>query len=220
MKTLKDLFMKYGTGKYYPHRYDRYYSIFLDKLKNKKFTLCEIGVDEGASLAAWRDYFPKANIIGVDCDTQRCTYLKPSKRIKLVHGSQSTMQGINNIIEDIGKCDVIIDDGSHHPVHMFNTFINLFDKSLNYGGIYIIEDIECHYWRESAKVYNYTIGTEKPLFDFIPKTIDMINHHFSRDKNKLNLATLTIAHNCLIITKKTEEDIELYKGKYIYRKFQ
>ena len=41
--SLKDLFIKHKSDKYH-HNYHETYSIFLDKIKNKKLTVLEIGV--------------------------------------------------------------------------------------------------------------------------------------------------------------------------------
>lgn len=62
---LRKLAKKHGTDKsvhgYCPH-YERRFAGW----RHKPITLLEIGVDAGASMRMWRDYFPNAKITGVD----------------------------------------------------------------------------------------------------------------------------------------------------------
>src|SRR5688500_8141178 len=44
------------------------YNTYMSPLKNSKVTMLEIGIRGGASLRAFRDYFTKGKIIGLDID--------------------------------------------------------------------------------------------------------------------------------------------------------
>lgn len=47
-------------------QFDTIYPLFLEELRTKEFKLLEIGLDTGASLRTWLDYFPCAEVHGVD----------------------------------------------------------------------------------------------------------------------------------------------------------
>jgi hypothetical protein len=94
----------------------------------------------GASLRAWRRYFPGAEIIGVDVqpDTQVTepgirTFLCDSTAGSGVAALRRT--GLKDTV-----CDVIIDDGSHTARDQLRTLANFFPM-LASGGLYFIEDI-------------------------------------------------------------------------------
>ena len=89
----------------------------------------------GASLYMWKEYFPNSRIFGCDIrdikldgiDTFVCDQSKEADLIQM--------------IEKIGSCDFIIDDGSHILEHQVTSFKTLW-KYCN--DIYIIEDVPEH----------------------------------------------------------------------------
>lgn len=126
------LFEKYGSDKCDQifHTYSRfYYSIFLPRQNSVKNFL-EIGIGtkdlmipivgskykEGASLKAWRDFFPNAIVYGLDIDKSvlfeddriKCYYVDQSKESSLIETSQKIFEE-----NSINSFDAIIDDGSH-----------------------------------------------------------------------------------------------------------
>ena len=117
------------------------------------------------------------------------------------------------MINLIGECDVIIDDGSHIAQHQFDTFNFLFEKMLGNGGVYIIEDIECTYWDSSSEIYGYKTG-ELNILDTFTSVPSKINSKFSRIKNNQNISSITYSKNCIIIIKKTLEEINENDNHY------
>ena len=201
------------TDKVYHHRYDRFYPTFLESLRTQEFNMLEIGISKGGSLELWEKYFPQAKIFGVDIDSKwqsdKCTTYK---------FDQSNPKDLKEITQVIPKCKFIIDDGSHQPNHQFITFLELFENLLEEGGVYIIEDIECNYWRSDASVYGYKIGHFN-IIDYFKNSPDQINSEFSKHRNDLNISTITFAHNCIIIVKKTKEEIEFTNRSYRFNNF-
>lgn len=128
--TLSQLAAKYGTDKL-DHGYIPYYEATLPK--NPKRIL-EIGVKEGASIRMWKDYFPDAEIHGLDLFME---FPKPDIPGVIWHkGNQCDWR----ILEELRKYnfDVIIDDGSHNSRDQLMTFFGLFN-----GKHYYIEDVNC-----------------------------------------------------------------------------
>jgi hypothetical protein len=94
----------------------------------------------GASLRAWRDYLPNAEVIGVDVqpDTQitepriRTLQCDSTDTAAVAALRRTALAGL--------RCDVIIDDGSHRSADQLTTLANFFPL-LAPGGLYFIEDI-------------------------------------------------------------------------------
>jgi hypothetical protein len=206
------------TDKVSHHRYDRFYPLFLESLRDQEFNMLEIGVGSGGSLRLWEEYFPKASIYGVDIDY---SYFEgSSERFTLHEFDQSNPNDLKEIVNTIPKCKFIIDDGSHHPHHQFITFIELFKNLLEPGGVYIIEDIECNYWQNpDSSIYGYEIGYFN-ILSYFKNTLDQINTEFSDKKNYLNISTVTFAHNCIIITKQIPEETEISNRPYRSKQYQ
>src|SRR5580704_15856429 len=69
------------------HGFTRWYEEQWAYLRDQPITLLEMGVKEGASLLMWHDYFPRAQIIGLDIE-ESCRQFEQA-RIKIVIGSQA-----------------------------------------------------------------------------------------------------------------------------------
>lgn len=144
---LNDLAKKYDTDKKVPdgvkcrnglfgHCYTEIYERLFKRKKVKR--LLEIGVSFGGSIKMWNEYFPKAEIIGIDIEEKRFKKSElENEKVKIFIGSQNDIDFLQTLKN---KYDIIIDDGSHKLSDILASFSILFDY-LNKGGIYIIEDI-------------------------------------------------------------------------------
>ena len=137
-----------------------------------------------ASVRAWRDYFPNAQIYGADIDKN---ILKDEERIKTFYVDQTDPRTIDDLFKNIGATDfdIILEDG----LHEFNANICFFENSIEYlspTGTYIIEDV---YYKDQQKFIKYF---NKTNYNF--SIVDL--HH---KKN--------IANNCLIIVNKNAQNI-------------
>lgn len=143
MNTLEALAAKYGTDKL-EHGYIPFY---LEHLPKEPKRILEIGVKEGRSLAMWAEYFPNAEIHGLDLfeennmlDAYNALIANNENhkelKIKLHKGNQCDWR----TLEELRKLDfdVIIDDGSHNSRDQLMTFFGLFN-----GKHYFIEDLHC-----------------------------------------------------------------------------
>ena len=155
---LAGLFEKYGSDKNRNGYTPVYHSLFKN-LRDKEMVFLEIGIGTmikgapssmvgyalpnykpGGSLRAWRDYFPKAQIHGVDIqpDTQFTeerikTHLCNSIDTEACRASFQKDDFPNDI-------DIIIDDGGHFDEYQLKNFYHFFNL-VNEGGFYIIEDV-------------------------------------------------------------------------------
>ena len=163
---LHELFFKYGSDKGAPfdqkhsetlwpaHTYADLYFILFETFRHevKKVFECGLGTNNenfpsnmgangkpGASLRAWRDYFPNADVYGADIDK---SVLFQEIRISTYEVDQTNSHSIQIMWESIKEVDfdIIIDDG----LHTFDAGVSLFNGSfgkLRGGGLYIIEDV-------------------------------------------------------------------------------
>lgn len=200
--SMYELGVKHNTDKILEHRYDRIYSMFLEPLRNKQIKLFEIGSgSEAASFKMWIEYFKNGLVYAMDISEER-----NQERGIMYKGDQSKIEDLGRMVNLIGRCDVIIDDGSHQPQHQIETFNYLFENMLKDGGVYIIEDIECNYWNPKETIYGYEVGNYN-VVDYFSSTPHKINSSFSKVKNHQNIASITHYKNCIIVTKKSIEEI-------------
>ncbi|OBJ35701.1 hypothetical protein A5630_08840 [Mycolicibacterium mucogenicum] len=95
----------------------------------------------GASLRVWREYFPHADVVGIDIDKD---ILFTEDRIRTYYCDQTDASSVQEFKSaaaiPAGSVDVIIDDGLHKFHAGKCLFENTFDL-LKDDGVYIIEDV-------------------------------------------------------------------------------
>jgi hypothetical protein len=173
LPTLPDLATQYGTDKWGTHRYAQHYQTHFRRLRSVEFSLLEIGIGGyrhhrtgGASLRMWKEFFPRAQIIGLDIYDKSFV---DEDRILTYQGSQTDAELLGRIAETHPNLKIIVDDGSHQPAHIRATFAILFPLLAN-GGFYAIEDTQTSYWPRwggSAELNDpqTTMGLVKDLVD-------------------------------------------------------
>lgn len=133
--------------------------------------LLEIGVLYGNSLKTWRDYFPNADIWGIDINPK--SNLNYGDRINVVTGSQIDEFALNKVAPQ-QQFDIIIDDGSHLVDHIIQSYELLWPR-VKSGGYYIMEDLGCTY------------GDNTPLINIWPgQNLNPPETNFVNDRQKLN----------------------------------
>jgi cephalosporin hydroxylase len=97
------------------------------------------GYKPGASLRAWREFFPNATIYGVDI--QPDTQFSDEERIVTMLCDTSDSDQVKKLMNTLNneQFDIIIDDGSHILANQLKTLRNLY-PFLKSGGFYVVED--------------------------------------------------------------------------------
>jgi hypothetical protein len=159
------------------HKWKHYFPIYERHFKEfvyKPVIFVEIGCGLGGSLQMWKQYFgPHARIIGVDVDPE-CKKFEEDQ-IEVFIGQQQDSQFLQNLIDQIGTPDIVLDDGSHIMSHILASFQFLYPKVAK-NGVYMVEDLHTAYWEE------YEGGLRKP-FTFIEvckNLIDELNADHTR----------------------------------------
>jgi hypothetical protein len=138
--SLTEIADHYGTDKgSLKHNYAIVYERVLGSLVGRECSLLEIGVACGASLKMWSHWLPKAQIDGIDIRPECAELCQgwPNIHVFIKDATKQAPHPDNN-------WDVIIDDGSHVPSHIIDTF-RLYWPRLKSGGVYVIEDLFCTY---------------------------------------------------------------------------
>src|SRR5579863_763100 len=124
------------------HNYTPIYHSLFAKDREHIRAVLEIGVAYGSSVRMWKEYFPKAMIVGFDSNAHALVHTED--RILCIPADQGDPK---SLLEAIGKLgpnfplfDIIIDDGSHILDHQITSMKTLL-PFLSVGGFYIIEDV-------------------------------------------------------------------------------
>jgi hypothetical protein len=202
---LETLAKKYGTDKV-----DKcvVYDRFLSSIRNEPVNFFEIGIGGysdpqagGASLRMWKEYFAAGQIFGLDFYDKGA---HAEDRICIYKGSQTDEAVLRGIANDIGRIDIILDDGSHYSEHVIKTFEFMFPL-LASGGLYIVEDIGTSYWPNYGG--SEDMNDPKTSVSFFKRLADGIQRRhfrFSYDPTYADTHTMAIHFydNIIIVEKK------------------
>jgi hypothetical protein len=164
MTELCELAIKHGTDKWPFHKYTPHYHELFKDWRNDVRKVLEIGIGDdsmkntipnyvsGASLRMWHEYFPNADIYGLDNNSNT---LITGERIWSFLCDQGDPMQLDGVQVTIGKdFDLIVDDGCHIPEVQILT-AKMLVPLLSPDGFYVIEDV----W-----IYPSTVGwTTEPF---------------------------------------------------------
>ena len=142
--NLSELGKKHGTDKVNDdhtlmgRNYCDVYDMWFSKKRDTVEKFVEIGIRGGQSLRMWKEYFPNAEIIGVDIDPN-CKQHE-EERITCIIGDQNDEDFLKELRDKVGEYDILVDDGSHITKHQIKTFDCLYENCKS-GGYYAIEDL-------------------------------------------------------------------------------
>ena len=184
--------------------------------REKPLRILELGVSSGASLLLWRDYLPRATIIGIDIAEQPAC-LADQARVHFIQGSQDDPAVLDLAAQLAGGgFDLIVDDASHIGFLTKRSFNYLFPRWLLPGGCYAIEDIGTGFLPEYPDGARYTtppwndavrgtavfqshqygmIGVVKQLIDHIMQEL------ITNTRSYLPIERITIEANIVFVDK-------------------
>jgi hypothetical protein len=207
MKTLTSIGLKHNTDKSIFGYLEIYNDLFQKYQDNKNTILAEVGILSGSSLKTWREFLPKAKIIGIDntdigYNTRNeyvsSMFFNTDNNSRFVLCDQSDKKQLKKFVLEIisnnEEIDIFIDDGSHFQHDIMITLEEIF-PIIKSGGLYIIEDI--------CTVENLTRGDSWWGCDSSPSIENSVEYTFINYlKNKI------INNKYLTNTKYLEDNIE------------
>lgn len=163
-KMLKGFFDKYGTNKSW-HGYHTFYEKLFENKRSTITHFFEIGISNGSSMFAWKDYFPNSIIYGCDLQIPEC--VKDVDRLVPGIADQSNPDALLNIIDtwNSPSFDCILDDGGHF-VKQQRISIETLWKYVKPGGYYVIEDLHTNI-RELHTIHPH-MNSESKFIDETP----------------------------------------------------
>ena len=137
------VFTELGYHNYHKHNAEQF-----NDIRHSVKKVLEIGVFRGHSLLMWHDYFPNAEIYGVDISFEwhnlgvnAVELCKDKPRIHLLEADACTDKTYHQVMNKWGdNFDIILDDASHHPYHQAWALLN-YKNLLKKDGIFAIEDV-------------------------------------------------------------------------------
>lgn len=132
------------------HGYAKIYENYFKEIKKNKMNIIELGAFYGNASAALYFYFKNSFIFSADINPDM--FLYRSKRIKNFYTDTSSRSSIQeNLLKMDIKFDIIIEDASHMLKDQIISLFMLF-KSLQSGGLFIIEEIDFPEKREDMRI--------------------------------------------------------------------
>jgi hypothetical protein len=111
----------------------------------KKVTLIEIGVYGGGSLELWRKFLgPAARIIGIDLNPQAKEL--ETQGFEIYIGDQEDPEFWKATLGEIGKFDILIDDGGHTTSQQWITLLCCINHA-NQNAVLLFEDTFTSYMK-------------------------------------------------------------------------
>jgi len=198
--------VKYETDKAADHWYTSHYHRRFKHFRHDPVTVLEIGVggyenhEGGQSLRMWRDYFdnPESVIVGLDVESK-----PPVEGCIIEQGDQSDPRVLQHLIDTYGPFDVIIDDGSHRPDDVMQSWVMLW-MALKDSGWYVVEDLQTSYWSSFG---GSSVRTGETVIGFLQGLIDRIHYAdldipgYTPNRFDLSVVGLEIARNIAFILK-------------------
>jgi hypothetical protein len=124
----------------------------------------------------WKRYFgPHARIIGIDIDPECSRFAEDQIEIRI--GAQQDERFLQQLIDEFGAPDLLLDDGSHRMSDVCASF-NFLYRKLSASGVYMVEDLHTAYWPE------YEGGLRRPgsFIELCKELIDHLNADHSREQ--------------------------------------
>ena len=187
--------------------YDKVFAPFA----NRPIVLLELGVRSGGSLLLWKEYFPQAQVIGIDTEVPRVDL--SGERLRFYRGEQEDKEFLSSVAAEVapGGFDIVIDDASHVAAQARACFWHLFENHLKPGGVYSIEDWGTGYWEAwpDGRAYREDEPHHHGMVGFVKELIDEQGaHDLSRGwyteawKRSSRFASLLVTASLAIVTKK------------------
>jgi len=135
-----------NTAHSYLPVYEELFSPFRTTCKN----ILEVGVFDGGSIKLWEDYFPTANIYGLDLDLRRNKFTPRTHRVHILQADAYLPSIIGKFEPE--SFDAVIDDG-WHTLDSMCLFAALYINTVRPGGYLIIEDLQHPSWADEIKKF-------------------------------------------------------------------
>jgi len=145
-QDLEDLINAYNQSSEPSIKVNNYFKVYADLFSHLRGTSCtfiEVGILDGGSLFMWRKWLgDNARIIGIDLNPDAKKW--EAHGFEIYIGDQGDPLFWKNLYQQIGKFDVLLDDGGHQSFQQIVTLIEAL-TAVNKNGIILVEDTVTNY---------------------------------------------------------------------------
>jgi hypothetical protein len=130
------------------------YANLFENLRGTNCTFIETGILDGGSLHMWRNWLGKeARIIGIDLNPEAAKWKEAGFEIYI--GDQGDPKFWEACLKQIGKFDVLLDDGGHQSFQQIVTVIEAI-KAANDRCLIVVEDTHSCFMNEFSNHGKYS----------------------------------------------------------------
>lgn len=166
--------MGYKTDKAREHTYGIFYDNLFAKFdKEAPLRVLELGVQGGGSLLAWKDYFPNAEVIGIDISDSRHKEYRQD-RVTFKKADLRDMP-----IGEEERFDIIIDD-SDHFIGTQQFIVENYYLYLKPKGVLVIEDVQS------------PVADTQAIAEILPQSAEMYCYDFRNVKGRNDDYIITV----------------------------
>jgi hypothetical protein len=167
-------FEAFKNSEYLSYKHKNYFPIYdevLSKYRGKEnITFVEVGIFNGGSLFMWREFFgPGVRIIGIDFNPEAIKWREHGFDIFI--GDQSDPNFWKRFFSEVGRIDILLDDGGHTNKQQIITCAESF-QYINDGGLILVEDVHTNYQPEFGSPSQFS------FVEYSKKLVDKINYRF------------------------------------------
>lgn len=165
-KTLTEIGRKHNTDKATYHLFTDFYEQEFNKRNFVPKRILEIGIKDGASLRMWKEFFPEADVVGVDITLPK---KQTPNGVSWIQGNAYSKDVLDYLEDDCrrnGKFDLVIDDGSHIWSHQI-FFLENYQKFVSQNGAMILEDLHTSFTEGEYK------DCEEPPFNAVMEILNL-----------------------------------------------
>jgi len=229
-ESLHSIGTRFGTDKSYNGTILSFYDQQLSKYRDQEINVLEIGVFFGASLRMWREYFPKAQVYGLDHFTghQGNGQVFPGARefwdkvhaktpieldrIHLIECDQSDRKSLTHVKDQLMnsgiKFQFILDDASHLMKDQQQSLAVLWPLIVT-GGAFFMEDwassLDCRYRDVKPDFSNTTLTMMKSF-----NNTNIFKSEYM-EKQEEELLTATAEHPIVLFDKNNSTTAQIVK---------
>jgi methyltransferase family protein len=196
-----------GRVAYKWHHYLELYDRHLGRFRGRPVRILELGIHAGGSLQLWKAYFGEHAVIhGIDIDPACAQFAEP--QIVPHIGDQADTWFLQQVIQQMGGVDVVIDDASHKGRDQITSFELLYPL-IDPDGIYICEDTRSAYWSQ------YGGGYRKPgtFIEYAKKLVDRLhawyieNEEIARDESFAMMTLDILFYDSMVVIEKRARSV-------------
>ena len=186
MNNLQELIKCWENSPFPSTKISTYFSAYAELFAEYRNTECvfiETGILGGGSLFMWRNWFgPKARIIGIDLNPEALKWT--SYGFEIYIGDQGDRQFWKEILNKVGKFDILLDDGGHQSFQQIVTAQEAINHSKT-KSIVVIEDTHSSFMHDfKSHNQNTFLNYSKDSTDILTaKSADMYKNRMPLIKN-------------------------------------